>query len=142
MSCAAAGPSAPAKAKKGKRKGAPKIDFTSLSTARASAPLGWTYATWKSEGVRQEALAQQHPYGETVRRLLDNSFLAVTIARSLDKEAFGAVHNASRVKLYLATRYSAAPACIDDLAEALLLARRAVALFGGVRRDLSIEADG
>lgn len=137
-----AAPAATPRAQETQREGPVKIDYTSPVTALVSAPFERTAAAWAAEGARQETLATAREYGPPARRLLDHAVIAFEIANLLDDSAYEPLVGLARVKTRLATKYSPAPACVDDLLGAEIWWRRAMALLGGENYMLNVAGDG
>ncbi|KAK4334901.1 hypothetical protein RTBOTA2_003648 [Rhodotorula toruloides] len=100
--------------KKGKQKHT-HIDFSSLDTARASAPAHWAHDDWLEEGDRQDENGTRYQSGSKAARHFTNSTVCYRLAASLSPTDFDARYNAARAYQTLATDHLSPPECVRVL---------------------------
>ncbi|BGO92092.1 hypothetical protein NBRC10512_000823 [Rhodotorula toruloides] len=100
--------------KKGKQKQT-HIDFSSIDTARASAPQDWGPDDWLQEGDRQDENGTRYQSGSKAARHFTNSTVCYRLAASLSPADFDARYNAARAYQTLATDHLPPPECATAL---------------------------
>ncbi|BGP32769.1 hypothetical protein JCM10296v2_004553 [Rhodotorula toruloides] len=100
--------------KRGKQKHT-HIDFSSLDTARASAPAHWARDDWLEEGDRQDENGTRYQSGSKAARHLTNSTVCYRVAASLSPTDFDARYNAARAYQTLAMDHLPPPECVRAL---------------------------
>ncbi|GAA5878551.1 hypothetical protein JCM8547_008791 [Rhodosporidiobolus lusitaniae] len=121
----------PTKPKKGKSKQL-NIDYTSLDSARSSAPGDWDDENWLQEGTRQEEQSERYLAGPKAQRHAQNALTCYRLSASLSPSSFDARYNAARVFQSLATEHLSSPTCLEALETAI----------GGYREALAVLNEG
>ena len=114
--------------KKGKGKQV-HIDFTSLDTARASAPSSWSGDDWFDEGTRQEDQGERYQAGPKAARHCTNAAVCYALATLTAPLEFDSRYNGARVLQTLATEHLAPAECLAALDKARSEYRDALAVL-------------
>ncbi|BGP25290.1 hypothetical protein Rt10032_c04g1876 [Rhodotorula toruloides] len=111
------------------------IDFSSIDSARASAPQGWTRDDWLqgedsgAEGDRQDEKGTRYQAGSKAARHFANATVCYRLAASLSPSDFDARYNAARAYQTLATDHTPPPGCVAALETARDGYREALAVL-------------
>ncbi|GAA5934749.1 uncharacterized protein JCM15063_003057 [Sporobolomyces koalae] len=106
------------------------IDYTSLESAKSSAPASYDYGSWLEEGIKQEEQGERYQSGNKATRHYSNAVICFSLAASLASNDFDSRYNAARVLYKLATDHLGPREAYDALSKAILGYRDAVAVLG------------
>ncbi|GAA6017223.1 hypothetical protein JCM11491_001858 [Sporobolomyces phaffii] len=102
------------------------IDFTSIESAKSSAPPTFDYDSWLEEGIKQEEQGERYQFGNKTTRHYANAVVCFSIAASLAAADFDSRYNAARVLYRLASDHLPPAEAYDALGKAISGYRDAV----------------
>ncbi|GAA5952871.1 hypothetical protein JCM3765_002992 [Sporobolomyces pararoseus] len=106
------------------------INFTSIESAKSSAPPDYDHESWLQEGIKQEEQGERYQFGAKTTRHYSNAVVCFSIAASLDSIDFDSRYNAARVLYRLATDHLPSGEAFEALGKAILGYREAVQVAG------------
>ncbi|GAA5977122.1 hypothetical protein JCM5350_003226 [Sporobolomyces pararoseus] len=106
------------------------INFTSIESAKSSAPQDYDHESWLEEGIKQEEQGERYQFGAKTTRHYSNAVISFSIAASLNSTDFDSRYNAARVLYRLATDHLPPGEALDALGKAILGYREAVQVAG------------
>ncbi|GAA5871270.1 hypothetical protein JCM16303_000701 [Sporobolomyces ruberrimus] len=107
------------------------IDFSSVESAKSSAPSSYDHESWLEEGIKQEEQGERYQFGNKTTRLYTNAVVCFSIAASLEATDFDSRYNAARVLYRLAADHLPPSEAYDALGKAIVGYREAVQVAAG-----------
>ncbi|GAA5910490.1 uncharacterized protein JCM6883_003026 [Sporobolomyces salmoneus] len=102
------------------------IDYTSVESAKSSAPSDYDHESWLEEGIKQEEQGERYQFGAKTTRHYTNAVVCFSIAASLDSTDFDSRYNAARVLYRLAMDHLPPTEAYDALGKAIIGYRESV----------------